>query len=164
MFHLLFPVISPLHSGWDDKSYSSIIFQRIQEDTGFFKNLLNFLRKEHPGHGSKVLFFLLDGRNFHFRVKKCRCHIIFALNDAILQVNFVDFYTNIHYTIFSTFKEGRLCIEKSPVFWKPGKIANTASLLFYRAQDRWEKPILFWNSDVPIMKMWRISILKPIQS
>ncbi len=49
---------------------------------------------------------------------RCLCHImrdwqkIIALISAKIQVNFIDFYTNICYTMVSTFKEDCLCIER----------------------------------------------------
>ena len=87
---------------------------------------------------------------------------IIMLIGAKIKGNIIDFYTNICYTMVSTFKEDCLCIERLWASWKRGKIAFTASPLFYRAQDRSERPIPFWSSGVLTMKMWHTSTLKPI--
>ena len=41
-----------------------------------------------------------------------RLEKIIVLNSVKIQVNFIDFYTNICYTMVSTFKEDGLCIER----------------------------------------------------
>ena len=89
---------------------------------------------------------------------------IIMLIGAKIKGNIIDFYTNICYTMVSTFKEDCLCIERLWASCKRGKIAFTASPLFYRAQDRSERPIPFWSSGALTMKMWHTSTLKPIQS
>ena len=87
-----------------------------------------------------------------------------VLISAKIQYKFIDFYTNIRYTMISTFKEDCLCIERLWASWKRGKKVNTVSPLFCRVQDRLERPIPFWSLDAPITKMWHTLTLKRIQS
>ena len=90
---------------------------------------------------------------------RCSCRIIERLAKIIMlisvkiQGNFIDFCTNICYTMVSTFKEDCLCIERLWASWRRGR-KRTPQTSYFTGRKTGRKDLSFWV-DAPTTKMWR---------
>ena len=62
---------------------------------------------------NNLLCCITNEENAAFASNCANMKVAFVLVDAISSIKTIDFYTNICYSILSTFEEGRICIGKS---------------------------------------------------